>query len=63
MGDLRQSVNAGVSAPGAADLDLSIEEIFSGLAQFTGDRARVRLLLPSAVTRAVVFKPKFPREH
>src|SRR5262250_2411055 len=63
MGDLRQSVNAGVGAPGAADLDLSIEEIFSGLAQFAGDRARIRLLLPSAVTRAVVFKRDFPCAH
>src|SRR5215475_7700733 len=63
MGGLRQSVNAGVGAPGAADLDLSIEETLGGLAQFAGDRARVRLLLPSAVTRAVVFKREFPRFH
>src|SRR5215470_14156017 len=39
MGDLRQSVNSGVSAPGAADLDLSIEETLGSLAQFAGDRA------------------------
>src|SRR5262245_17200887 len=63
MGHLRQSVNAGVGAPGAADLDLSIEEIFSGLAQFADDRARIRLLLPSAVTSAVVFKRDFPCTH
>src|SRR5262249_29257341 len=63
MGDLRQRMNSGVGAPRAADLDLSIEEIFSGLAQFTGDRAGVRLLLPSAVTSAVVFKGEFPGSH
>src|SRR5215510_10399617 len=63
MGDLRQRMNSGVGAPRAADLDLSIEEIFSGLAQFAGDRARVRLLLPSAVARAVVFKGEFPGFH
>jgi len=28
-----------------------------------GDSARIRLLLPSAVTRAVVFERDFPREH
>src|SRR5262245_51684160 len=56
MGYLRQRVNARVSAPRAADLDPAIEEIFSGLAQFAGDRARIQLLLPPAVTRAVVFE-------
>src|SRR5262245_40419588 len=63
MGDLRQSVNSGVSAPGAPDLDLSIEEALGDLAQFAGDRAGVRLLLPSAITRAVVFKRDFPGFH
>src|SRR5262245_53121864 len=63
MGDLRQGMNSRVSAPGPADLDLSIEEALGGLAQFAGDRAGVRLLLPAAVTRAVVFKRKFPSFH
>ena len=63
MGDLRQRVNAGVGAPGAADLDLSIEKIFSGPAQFAGDSARICLLLPAAVTTAVVFKCEFPGSH
>src|SRR5262249_28244491 len=63
VGDLRQRVDSGVRAPRAPDLDLAVEEILGGLMQFSGHGAPVRLLLPAAVTRAVVFEREFPGFH
>src|SRR5262245_39947302 len=56
-------MNARVGAARAAYFDRPPEELFGGFAHLAGDGAGIRLLLPAAVTSALVFKCDFPRYH
>jgi hypothetical protein len=57
--NLPERMNARVGSAGALHLNLAMKNSVDGLAQLAHHGARVLLLLPSAVSRAVVLKKKF----
>jgi hypothetical protein len=63
MGDLSERVDAGIRAAGPVDVDIAVEDNARGLSQLSHDGSSVFLLLPAAVSRAIVFKKNFESDQ
>src|SRR6185436_10614772 len=59
MGNLAEGVNTCIRAPGAVQFHIPVKHADGRFTEFSHHRAGVFLLLPPAVTRAVVFEYEF----
>ena len=63
MGDLSESMDAGIGASGTLQFDLAAEEVLGSLAQGSLNAAGILLVLPSAVAGAIVLEGQLPDGH